>query len=67
MEKQNKTKGEEEKMKKQLLEKQAVIEEYTEQLKRLQAEFENYVKRVEKERMREGVPLSSATFLHEDD
>lgn len=39
-----------EKLKKELAAKGAQIQDYTEHLKRLQAEFENYMKRVEKER-----------------
>ncbi len=39
-----------EKIQKEIQEKEAVIKDYTEHLKRLQAEFENYCKRVEKER-----------------
>ncbi|MBI4140934.1 nucleotide exchange factor GrpE [Candidatus Woesearchaeota archaeon] len=37
-------------VKEQLLQKDAVIADYTNQLKRLQAEFENYLKRADKER-----------------
>lgn len=37
-------------LKEQLVSKDAVIADYTNQLKRLQAEFENYVKRADKER-----------------
>ncbi len=37
-------------LKEQLVQKDVVIEDYTNQLKRLQAEFENFVKRVDKER-----------------
>jgi len=39
-----------EQLKAELAKNQAVIADYTEHLKRLQAEFENYCKRVEKER-----------------
>jgi len=39
------------KIKEELAKKDETIQEYTDQLKRLQAEFENYAKRVEKERL----------------
>lgn len=39
-----------EQLKKQLAEKEKIIQDYTNHLKRLQAEFENYIKRTDKER-----------------
>lgn len=39
-----------ENLKQEIAKKEATINDYTEHLKRLQAEFENYIKRVEKER-----------------
>ena len=48
---EDKKSDEKESLKKQLEEKQRTIEELTDTLKRLQAEFENYKKRVEKEKI----------------
>ena len=50
MEKTEKQPTEIEKFKEELKQKDAQIADYTDHLKRLQAEFENYCKRVEKER-----------------
>ena len=51
MTKQDKTEpSETEQLKAELAKSQSIIADYTDHLKRLQAEFENYCKRVEKER-----------------
>jgi len=49
-EKDKKEPVEHEQFKQELAKKEALIADYTDHLKRLQAEFENYCKRVEKER-----------------
>lgn len=48
--KDNKKPSEAEQLKQEIAKKDATIADYTDHLKRLQAEFENYCKRVEKER-----------------
>src|SRR5574341_458711 len=54
--------SESEQLKAELAKSQAVITDYTEHLKRLQAEFENYCKRVEKER-KEFVGVASERLI----
>lgn len=49
---------------KEIVQKQKIIDEYTNQLKRLQAEFENYIKRIENER-KETIKYASAKLLQQ--
>lgn len=49
-------------LQKELAEKESIIQDYTSQLKRLQAEFENYVKRSDKERS-ELVQVANAKLI----
>ena len=51
-----------ENLKQEITKKEATINDYTEHLKRLQAEFENYIKRVDKER-KDIVSLSSERLV----